>query len=1033
MNIPFLCQLILFGLLGGIFISAQANDQIKNGEYLFRAAACGSCHGSENNNSRLAGGYSIKIPGGTLVTPNISPDKKFGIGGWSDQDFLNAVKRGVSPKGDHYYPAFPYASFQGMTDADVLSIKAYIETLPPVSKPSNDHDLSFPFNLRASLAIWKIANLNGESFKRETDKSAAFNRGKYLVNHVAHCGECHTPRGLTMGMDQSQALEGGTLPDGTDVPPISPKKIRSSVTQDEFINNFVMKASMFNGDPIEDKSMLKVTKNLTQMKRSDLEAIHAYLSNAEGDTNSNGIVFNAGTASSELVQLEESTREFLDAECKRCHVGRGDGVKKWEYTNLADLSASKLIVPGKPQSSFIFRLVLHNDMPKDKLLASSEIQDFGDWILALGVETDSRSLATTTKQPVKPLIGLKKALAAIAQDLNTVPAQDRSFTRYIKTTHIRDAQVYGKTAVEVDTWTSMNNLAIRKLLNSLSMLRSIYLPVGVAGTDQTILRIDLRELGWDRGKWKLIEAVYPFKVLGGNNEHMSRIIEDTGSSAPIIHADWLAHTATRPPLYEKLLGLPATVDALEQMLGVDSRKNIQEQQVIRAGFTEGNSGVSKHNRLIERHNSHFGYYWKSYDFAGSDGSRSLIHHPFGPSDQPSTPDGAQPFDHDGGEMIFSLPNGLQGYYLADARGQAITTGPTTIVDYRGRLNGRSVEITNGGACMGCHDRGIKKSADEIREVLLAGGFTSTQRQVGEKLYVPQSDLLDIYEQDEKLFMSALQKMGASTPNSDKQYTHALAEPRAGIKQEIVEFLSDQYDEPLNLARFAAELSLVPEKTVNAMNRINNASSLKAASFAVLQLQSGGRISRKDFENLFPSITGDITGLPTNSIIIREASSISELTLTSADRFEQANEKLRLNITVPSTDVFVGDLLQFSISTSKSCELQVWYEPFGEDPVNFPVEAIGNPILKEGEIRVIPDPKEFRARFDDSSFGTLDHVEETLFVQCRVGGLGDARLYVVKSLKFEKVKKDIVRKLSNKSDSLDRNQHELRSFKFSISR
>ena len=137
--------------------NAQENADLENGKYMFTIAGCGSCHGKKGDPTQLTGGYEIKTDFGTFVTPNISMDPEAGIGKWSKADFYTALKEGISPRGSHYYPTFPYASYAGMSKKDIFDIFGYIKTLPAITVKAVDHNLSFPYNLRNSIGLWKIA------------------------------------------------------------------------------------------------------------------------------------------------------------------------------------------------------------------------------------------------------------------------------------------------------------------------------------------------------------------------------------------------------------------------------------------------------------------------------------------------------------------------------------------------------------------------------------------------------------------------------------------------------------------------------------------------------------------------------------------------------------------------------------------------------------------------------------------------------------------------------------------------------------
>src|SRR5438477_6907057 len=184
---------------------------LANGLTTFNAGGCSSCHAVPDQPDRLklGGGLALPSPFGTFYVPNISPDPDDGIGRWSEADFVTAVQKGTSPSGAHYYPAFPYASYQRAKVEDVRDLFAYLKTLPPVQGRVRDHDLPFPFNIRRTVGIWKWLFLDGKPFASDAAHSAAWNRGAYLVNGLGHCAECDSPRNPLGGIIAAQRFAGG--------------------------------------------------------------------------------------------------------------------------------------------------------------------------------------------------------------------------------------------------------------------------------------------------------------------------------------------------------------------------------------------------------------------------------------------------------------------------------------------------------------------------------------------------------------------------------------------------------------------------------------------------------------------------------------------------------------------------------------------------------------------------------------------------------------------------------------------------------
>jgi mono/diheme cytochrome c family protein len=284
----------------------DAPPDLKNGEAMFFAGGCLSCHASPVRNAsfdplsapptaadlRLGGGKPIKSAVGTFYPPNISPDKETGIGKWSTIDFVNAMKRGVTPDGRHLYPAFPYTSYQRMSLKDLIDLKGFLDTLPAVSAPNEADDLAFPFGLRRGIGIWKRFFLDGEEFTPAPGKSEAVNRGAYLVEGPGHCNECHTERvlfgavglgtldrltglGVVGGLDRAHELGGAANPAGSGrrIPNITPGKGGIGGQSAKEIGDNLA-AGDFRGEMVEVQKNLQM---LDQIEPGAIDAIAAYL------------------------------------------------------------------------------------------------------------------------------------------------------------------------------------------------------------------------------------------------------------------------------------------------------------------------------------------------------------------------------------------------------------------------------------------------------------------------------------------------------------------------------------------------------------------------------------------------------------------------------------------------------------------------------------------------------------------------------------------------------------------------------------
>jgi mono/diheme cytochrome c family protein len=248
-----------------------------NGLTTFNAGGCSSCHAvpGQPDRFRLGGGLAIPSPFGTFYAPNISPDPVDGIGRWTEAEFVRAVTQGISPAGFHYFPAFPYTSYQHAKIEDVRDLFAYLKTLPAVSGKVRDHDVRFPFNIRRNIGIWKWLFMDGKPFVPDAARSASWNRGAYLVNSLGHCAECHSPRNFLGGIISSQRFAGGPNPEGEGwVPNITQKGLDDWSAKD--IAYFLETGQMPDGDTVGG-SMARVVRNISQLSPEDRAAIAEYV------------------------------------------------------------------------------------------------------------------------------------------------------------------------------------------------------------------------------------------------------------------------------------------------------------------------------------------------------------------------------------------------------------------------------------------------------------------------------------------------------------------------------------------------------------------------------------------------------------------------------------------------------------------------------------------------------------------------------------------------------------------------------------
>ncbi|MEM7303335.1 MAG: cytochrome c [Pseudomonadota bacterium] len=257
-----------------------AGDAAK-GENVFWAAGCASCHSAPKAKGdaqlTLTGGRGFATPFGTFFAPNISTDKEHGVGSWSLGDFANAVLLGTTPDGAHYFPAFPFGTYARMTHGDVADLWAYFQTLPADKTASKTHDVPFPFNVRRGVGLWKLLFFSTEPVLAFDNPSEQLKRGQYLVEALAHCGECHTPRNPAGGMRLDRWLAGGKAPEGDEViPNITPHEDGIGDWSATDIVYSLETAFTPEFDSF-GSSMVEVQENMARLPKSDREAIAAYL------------------------------------------------------------------------------------------------------------------------------------------------------------------------------------------------------------------------------------------------------------------------------------------------------------------------------------------------------------------------------------------------------------------------------------------------------------------------------------------------------------------------------------------------------------------------------------------------------------------------------------------------------------------------------------------------------------------------------------------------------------------------------------
>ncbi|MFO0429550.1 MAG: c-type cytochrome domain-containing protein [Planctomyces sp.] len=437
--------------------------------------------------------------------------------------------------------------------------------------------------------------------------------------------------------------------------------------------------------------------------------------------------------------------EILKSRCYGCHGEKFNGSARFNVMDSAGLLEQGYIVRDHLADSKMWQRIESGEMPPEDsgipLLNDEEKSVIQKWIVAGGPQVAREQ---------RPFRSWGDVIRDIHTDLTNASRDDRPWYRYFTLTHLSNnyAQV-------TDLDMRLYRAAFCKTINSLSYEPEICLPVSV-DPQESVFRVDLRKLGWDPELWKWLVSQYPYGISlqNGDDETLAdmdiQIDEMTGTTLCWMRADWFINTATRPTIYDRFLKIPENVSQLEHRINVDFEKNYLANRLARAGFAT--SGVSVGNRLVERHSALHGYYWKSYDFREKGNSGNLFRLPLGPA-FPSNDYPDLAFEHDGGEMIFSLPNGLQAYMLTDAKGNRIDKGPIEVVR-DSKETGGTPEVLNGLSCLHCHRHGMIEFRDTVRD---GSALSGDARRKLRNIY-PAADSMDLMvRKDREQFLRALEQ------------------------------------------------------------------------------------------------------------------------------------------------------------------------------------------------------------------------------------------------------------------------------------
>jgi serine/threonine-protein kinase len=534
-------------------------------------------------------------------------------------------------------------------------------------------------------------------------------------------------------------------------------------------------------------------------------------------------------------QLAARARGVLKQHCQRCH-GLTFEVEGFDVLDHKVLTAPRdgdrrYVEPGKPEASLLFqRLAVRNNMPPRNVRERPSDEDKD--VIRRWIEAGAPPFPVA--EP-RRFVTTRAVFEAVHADLARVEPQRRPNRRYFTLAHLHNNPAVSDSDLRVA------RAALAKALNSMTWQPRVVLPRAL-DPDQTVFAVDIGDLGWDRNDlWRPVMKEYPYGLsyAGSRDERLRRLEQAvttaTDCDLPVVRADWFVAMATQPPLYHALLELPDDARVLERRLGVDVIANFRAGRLDRAGFAA--SGVSGQNRLVERHAAAGGgAYWKSYDFKARTPRNVLTRFPLGPEFD-GHPFPQQAFRQAGGELIFALPNGLQGYLLVNAKDERIDAGPVEIVSDSLKTAGVPAVI-NGLSCMSCHKHGMIPFKDAVRDGTAVGGDAL---RLVQQLYPRQEEMDRLVRHDGARFMDALGRaVGPFVQvGEDRQ------RPLADFPEPVGEVARTYLLKDLGPAEAAYELGL--ESPDRLRELIAGSRALRALGLA--PLAAGRSIRRDEWETL----------------------------------------------------------------------------------------------------------------------------------------------------------------------------------------
>ncbi|PJE33123.1 Fructose dehydrogenase cytochrome subunit precursor [Pseudooceanicola marinus] len=992
----------------GAFDSYQP-DMVR-GERLFQLGACASCHQDpaaalDPAAPLLAGGMKIDSPNyGLISVPNITGSAA-GLGDWSRADFLNAMLYGLSPDGGEYTPLFPYEFYSGMKPEHVVDLFEYLKAEAPRSdRPSEDHELTLRYRLKRSNP-WRYS-FEPASYDGAGDSQAdPVAWGQYIVENVAACGSCHTPRNSAFILQEDQALTGGISVLGEVAGDIT-KGAVSGLAPEDFVAHVLGDGMGLDLTTPVKGSMARVAGQLGQAPEEHRQAIFQYL--ADMPELPKPVIEMECAAPTPLVQtaspdLTARVDAYFNSDCKACHARGGSAAAQATLVSAAKTAAdSSLVVPGDPGASALYKSL--NRMPTSQAASDADRALIADWIESLAVNKEllTAEVKPPPRDPSRMHEGFAAEFAAVQGHLTAQDQLDRPFLRYFSFGHLENGQL---PCQSMDDF-RMQHLsgyvaALNKMVNSLSWEPRITRVEPIA-EGASIFVIDIRDFGWTPFQWEVLVSgqipgietarPYPYGMdpQGLNADpNLKMLASVTGTQVPVMRGDWFVSNAGLPFTYKFMLGLPDDVATLEATrLRVDRIADIRNFDVMRAGFLEGASAVSQNNRLIERlEQPAGGYYWTSYDFdRGVDPSRRLKETPLGPAAAfPNSPH----FEEDGGEMIFSLPNGMQGYYLTDPAGGYLDKGPTAVVFLKDPSPIYGTTISNGKACMVCHTRGPIEAYDNLREAVEATGADALTLMAVQRLH-PEDDVLEAaYAEDTDRYLTALSRAGADM---------TIMEGPGRFHPEPVTHTASVYAENLDRDLLAAQFGLTWEAFQQQILSLpRHSEAFARVSGWLAEIDTRGEVERLDVELAWQQVAAGLyltsprghpgvdaqeiqqhlaayvpghagAGAETGTAPAQPVQAAAHVpapapkpvaqdrqTVTSAPGAVKAGRPgLTINVANPHLKVCEG--VSFTVQTDQACLLDVIYPDTSVGSFfRLSPAAIGNPVLQPGEVRQVPQP------------------------------------------------------------------------------